>query len=251
MSSFTIDDAASFASVEVRRIAMAPNVHPGAHWHNGPVFGVVESGSVFFQVKDQPLRVLHAGDTFFEPGDTTITRFDATDEGVTFLAWFPVPAGIEPELTMGAKPERVSDGLESLPSPWGVFTRDSVTSIDGEVRLFERFSVAGEPHLTLETGDTTVAAGLLPRLEAFLSRRALWEREATDAVVVEFSTEDPTQDELDEAAADLRAAQIVVFPDAAVTVHFNDTCGQHFLEGYWPAVHFSSLDAVTEVSVES
>ena len=77
VSSFAIDDEASFASVEVRRITMAPNVHPGAHWHNGPVFGVVESGSVFFQVQDQSQRVLRPGDTFFEPGDTTITRFDA------------------------------------------------------------------------------------------------------------------------------------------------------------------------------
>lgn len=103
-SSFVIDDAASFASMEVRRITMAPNIHPGVHWHNGPVFGVIESGSAFFQVQDHPQQVLHAGDTFFEPADTTITRFDATEEGVTFLAWFPVPAGIEPELTMGAWP---------------------------------------------------------------------------------------------------------------------------------------------------
>ncbi|MDR6200664.1 hypothetical protein QE374_002573 [Microbacterium sp. SORGH_AS428] len=143
------------------------------------------------------------------------------------------------------------DESASLPSPWGVFSRDSVRSIDGEIRVFERFSVAGDPHLTLETGDERVAAGLLARLEAFLARRALWERAATDAVVVEFSAEDPTQDELDEAAADLRAEQIVVFPDAAVTVHLNDTCGQHFLDGYWPAVHFDSHDVVAKVTVES
>ncbi|GAB3147755.1 hypothetical protein GCM10027058_07170 [Microbacterium neimengense] len=145
----------------------------------------------------------------------------------------------------------MSDDLESLPSPWGVFTRDSVTSIDGEVRLFERFSVAGDPHLTLETGDATIAATLVNRLEDFLSLRARWDRAATDAVVVEFRTEGPTQDELDEAAADLNAEQIVIFPDGTVTVHFNDTCGRHFLDGYWPAVHFGADDAVTRVSVES
>ncbi|WP_156351658.1 hypothetical protein [Agreia sp. Leaf210] len=48
-------------------------------------------------------RVLHPGDTFYEPGNETIARFDATSEGVTFLAWFPVPANAEPELTMGAR----------------------------------------------------------------------------------------------------------------------------------------------------
>ncbi|GAA2585171.1 hypothetical protein GCM10009862_25240 [Microbacterium binotii] len=105
----------------------------------------------------------------------------------------------------------------SLPSPWGAFTRDSVMSLDGEVRLFERFSVAGDPHLTLETGDVAIAAGLLNRLEEFLSHRAQWDRAATDAVVIEFSSEDPTKAELDEAADDLRAEQIVILPDAAVT----------------------------------
>ncbi|AEE47744.1 cupin domain-containing protein [Cellulomonas fimi] len=106
LSTFTLDGAPSFASVEVRRITIAPDVHPGAHWHNGPVFGVVESGSVHFQVGHDAPSVLRAGDTFYEPGHATIARFDATEEGVTFLAWFPVPAGTEPELTLGALPER-------------------------------------------------------------------------------------------------------------------------------------------------
>jgi quercetin dioxygenase-like cupin family protein len=90
--------------VEVRRISIARGVMPGAHWHNGPVFGVIERGSVFFQVDGDAERVLRAGDTFFEPADTTIARFDATDEGVTFLAWFPMASGVEPELTMRPLP---------------------------------------------------------------------------------------------------------------------------------------------------
>jgi quercetin dioxygenase-like cupin family protein len=90
--------------VEVRRIEIAPGVHPGAHWHNGPVFGVIEGGSVIFAVGDGPERVLRPGDTFFEPGDRTIARFDATEEGVMFLAWFPLPEGASPELTMGERP---------------------------------------------------------------------------------------------------------------------------------------------------
>ncbi|GAA2091490.1 hypothetical protein GCM10009840_33490 [Pseudolysinimonas kribbensis] len=90
--------------VEVRRISIAPGVTPGAHWHNGPVFGVIERGSARLQVAPDAERVLVAGDTFFEPADTTITRFDATDEGVTFLAWFPMPSGVEPDLIMGRTP---------------------------------------------------------------------------------------------------------------------------------------------------
>ena len=87
--------------VEVRRITIAPGVEPGAHWHNGPVFGVIEQGAVHVRVGDDAERVRRSGDTFFEPARTTITRFDATSEGVTFLGWFPLPGGERPELTMG------------------------------------------------------------------------------------------------------------------------------------------------------
>ncbi|MFC4224766.1 cupin domain-containing protein [Lysinibacter cavernae] len=97
-SSLTVDQ------IEVRRISIAPGVTPGAHWHNGPVFGVIEQGSVHFQVGVEGERILHAGDTFFEPGNETISRFDAMHEGVTFLGWFLLPAGAEAELTMGEAP---------------------------------------------------------------------------------------------------------------------------------------------------
>ncbi|MEJ3405051.1 cupin domain-containing protein [Rathayibacter sp. YIM 133350] len=106
LSTYEIDGAPSFAYVEVRRITIAPNFHAGAHWHNGPVFGVIESGSAYFQVGTDAHSVLHPGDTFYEPGNETIARFDATSEGVTFLAWFPVPADTEPQLTMGALLDR-------------------------------------------------------------------------------------------------------------------------------------------------
>lgn len=103
LSTLALSDADSFATVEVRRITMAPSVHPGPHWHNGPVFGVIESGSVYFAAGEGEERVLRSGDTFYEPADETITRFDATEEGVTFLAWFPTPAHVDPELTMGER----------------------------------------------------------------------------------------------------------------------------------------------------
>lgn len=104
LATHVLDPSTSFQRVEVRRITMAPDVHPGAHWHNGPVFGVVEAGSVHVQVDGEEERVLRAGDVFHEPGHRTIARFDATEEGVTFLAWFPVPGDVEPELVMGPAP---------------------------------------------------------------------------------------------------------------------------------------------------
>ncbi len=52
---------------------------------------------MFFQVGSGEEAILRAGDTFYEPSGQTISRFDATDEGVTFLAWFLSRTGVEPE----------------------------------------------------------------------------------------------------------------------------------------------------------
>lgn len=75
------------AHVEIRRINMPPGLAPGVHAHNRPVFGSIEHGSVVFQVGTEPEVTLRAGDIFYEPADTVITRFDATDEGVLFLGY--------------------------------------------------------------------------------------------------------------------------------------------------------------------
>jgi quercetin dioxygenase-like cupin family protein len=93
-----LPDDAAVAHVEVRRITMAPGAAAGAHRHNGPVFGSIESGSVVFRIEHGPERILRAGDVFYEPADETITRFDATAEGVTFLGYFLLASGTAPEL---------------------------------------------------------------------------------------------------------------------------------------------------------
>jgi quercetin dioxygenase-like cupin family protein len=89
------------AGVQVRRITLQPNVVGGPHCHNGPVFGAIEAGSVFFQVDGGAEAILHAGDVFYEPADVLIDRFDATNEGVTFLGYFLSGPGESPELTSG------------------------------------------------------------------------------------------------------------------------------------------------------
>ena len=84
--------------VEIRRITMSAGISPGAHTHNGPVFGSIERGGVVFQIDDGPELELGPGDTFYEPADTVITRFDATDDGVVFLAYFLLTQGQASEL---------------------------------------------------------------------------------------------------------------------------------------------------------
>ena len=92
------------SAVQVRRITLQPGVAGGPHHHNGPVFGSIEAGSVHFQVEGGPEVLLRAGDVFYEPANTLIDRFDATEEGVTFLGYFLSGPGETPELTPGPPP---------------------------------------------------------------------------------------------------------------------------------------------------
>jgi quercetin dioxygenase-like cupin family protein len=89
--------------VEVREIRILAGTEPGLHVHNGPVFGSVLSGSVIYQIEGEPSTVLRAGDVFYEPEGVRIARFDATDEGVTFLAYYLLAEGEDAEITF---PER-------------------------------------------------------------------------------------------------------------------------------------------------
>ena len=57
------------------------------------------AGSVTYQIEGEPASVLGPGDVFFEPEGARIARFDAGDEGVTFLGYFPGGRGETPEMT--------------------------------------------------------------------------------------------------------------------------------------------------------
>jgi quercetin dioxygenase-like cupin family protein len=84
--------------VEVRRIVIAAGQPAGLHVHNGPVFGSIEAGAVVYQIEGHPEAVLTPGDTFYEPQGARIARFDALDDGVTFLAYFLLGAGQAAEI---------------------------------------------------------------------------------------------------------------------------------------------------------
>lgn len=88
------------ARVEVREIRMLPGHPAGAHVHNCPVVGSILTGSVIYQIEGQPEARLGPGDVFYEPEGARIARFDATDEGVTFLGYFLLDEGQQAELHM-------------------------------------------------------------------------------------------------------------------------------------------------------
>jgi hypothetical protein len=100
------------ASVEMRRITLRAGVHGGAHRHNGPVFGVIERGSVVLQVEGGAARLLRAGDAFYEPADAVIARWDATVEGVQFVGCFLLAEGQVPELVTVPSSEAADVDLE-------------------------------------------------------------------------------------------------------------------------------------------
>jgi quercetin dioxygenase-like cupin family protein len=85
--------------VEIREIRILPSHAAGLHVHNGPVVGSIVAGSAVYQVEGEPAAVLVPGDVFFEPEGERIARFDAGDDGVTFLAYFLLAPGQDAELT--------------------------------------------------------------------------------------------------------------------------------------------------------
>ncbi len=89
--------------IEVRRIRMPAGVAAGLHVHNGPVVGNIVSGRVAYQIEGEQVRTLGPGDVFFEPQGARIARFDALDEDVTFLAYFPLVPGQNAEMDFPAE----------------------------------------------------------------------------------------------------------------------------------------------------
>lgn len=88
------------ARVEIREIRILPGYAAGTHVHNGPVVGSILEGSAIYQIAGQPASVLVPGDVFFEPEGERIARFDAGDDGVTFLACFLLSPGQEAQIDM-------------------------------------------------------------------------------------------------------------------------------------------------------
>lgn len=62
--------------VKQARVTFAPGQASGAHLHPLPDIGTVTAGSFVFQIEGQEERILHIGDSFYEPAHVRILRFD-------------------------------------------------------------------------------------------------------------------------------------------------------------------------------
>ena len=81
-----------------------PPGDPGTppHRHTGPAFGYVLEGEMRFELEGEPMRVVRAGETFWEPGGDVIHYQDGnnrTDSRVRFIVTMMCAPG-QPMLTL-------------------------------------------------------------------------------------------------------------------------------------------------------
>lgn len=138
----------------------------------------------------------------------------------------------------------------------GTFTRATTELTDGSVLTHDWYG-GSLPHqdstieIMLEGTSVDESRARLPRLRSVIADLDAIRRRASDAVVTQFSQGEPESHELDDAASDLALEAIEAASDGTVVLHFTDTCGTHFPDGYWPAAHLADDDTITHVTVES
>lgn len=138
----------------------------------------------------------------------------------------------------------------------GTLTRATTELTDGSILTHDWYGTTltidgTELELMLEGADPRDITPLLPRVKAVLADLPVLRRTASDAVVTNFSNGDPEAHELDEAASDLTLETVEAASDGTIILHLIDDCGEHFPEGYWPAVHLGENGDVVQVTVES
>lgn len=150
----------------------------------------------------------------------------------------------------------MSDEQPTIEDPvLGTLSRATTELTDGEELVHDWFVgtvQAGDDDVEIMLESTTVeeASVLLPRVRQIIADFEALRRRASDAVVTRFSQGEPEQDELDDAASELAVDTIEASADGTIVLHLTDG-GDHFPEGYWPAVHLAADDSVVDVTVES
>lgn len=138
----------------------------------------------------------------------------------------------------------------------GPLVRATTELTDGEILTHDWFvgtvsTADGDLEIMIEGTTVDEVSRLLPRAREVVAGIDPLRRRASDAVVASFSQGDPEAHELDDAASDLVLETMEASADGTIVLHLIDSCGEHFPDGYWPAVHLAPDDAVVSVTVES
>ncbi len=84
-----VQPSGKLSKVTAQEISFTTGVRAPAHTHPCPVIGTVTRGEIAYQVEDKPVQILAAGSAFYEPANTTITRFDNVGKGeAKFTAFY-------------------------------------------------------------------------------------------------------------------------------------------------------------------
>ncbi|MGN7949535.1 hypothetical protein ACTJKH_12380 [Microbacterium sp. 22215] len=151
----------------------------------------------------------------------------------------------------------MSDENPTIDDPeLGTLTRATTELSDGTVLTHDWYAggtvAQGAPlDLMIEGTNTDEASALLPHVHETIAALSVLRRLASDTIVTAFSTGTPEQHELDDAASDLTLETLEASADGTIVLHFIDSCGEHFPEGYWPAVHLGADGQIAQVTVES
>jgi hypothetical protein len=151
----------------------------------------------------------------------------------------------------------MSDEHPTIDDPeLGTLARATTELTDGSVLTHDWYSgtvvIDGvELELMLEGTSPQDVTPLLPRVRETIADLTSLRRIASDAVVTNFSNGEPEPHELEDAASDLTLETIEAAADGTIILHLIDSCGEHFPEGYWPAVHLGAGGDVEQVTVES
>jgi len=76
LGTYNLTDGQIVDLVEVQRITLPPGGKTGLHRHTCPVVSFVVEGSVTVQLLGEAPHTFTAGQTVFEPADTTVQCFD-------------------------------------------------------------------------------------------------------------------------------------------------------------------------------
>jgi quercetin dioxygenase-like cupin family protein len=108
------------AEVMTAKVTLAPG-SPGTppHRHAGPVFGFMLEGEMVFELEGRPERVLHAGESFWEPGGDVVHYQAANNLSDEWTRFVVVMVGLpgEPMLTIVDDQELAARRHRRAPRP--------------------------------------------------------------------------------------------------------------------------------------
>lgn len=75
-----IDPEKTVSTILNQEVTIGPNQKSPLHIHPCPTIGIITKGEIAFQIEGKLVQHLKAGDTFYEPANVRIARFDNEEE---------------------------------------------------------------------------------------------------------------------------------------------------------------------------